>query len=234
VESLGGRGPEQGSQPRLIRNRTDARGKADGSARLHDDKATSACGASQQRGEALQLGSLASTSQPRAPSQRIERAAPVRGAAQSAARGKPRERIQRRRRGPRGRSRADPHWSKRRGARPGASSTAKEILARKWPARLTLSPDSSTRTTSTVTARRRPVRTGRPRGGTNRVPPARQAGRGCHIRRPEPSKGARPLDSDAVLQIRAWLREAGFRETTLRNLVGTGSNVVWSMVVGIK
>jgi hypothetical protein len=31
-----------------------------------------------------------------------------------------------------------------------------------------------------------------------------------------------------------WVRDAGFRETILRHLVGTGSNVVWSMVVGIK
>ncbi|MGI9149587.1 MAG: methyltransferase [Chloroflexota bacterium] len=35
-------------------------------------------------------------------------------------------------------------------------------------------------------------------------------------------------------EIRGWLRDAGFRETSLRHVVGTGSNVVWSMVVGIK
>ena len=35
-------------------------------------------------------------------------------------------------------------------------------------------------------------------------------------------------------EIRGWLRDAGFRETSLRHLVGTGSTVVWSMVVGVK
>jgi hypothetical protein len=35
-------------------------------------------------------------------------------------------------------------------------------------------------------------------------------------------------------EMRAWLRDAGFRKTTLHHLLGTGSNVVWSMVVGVK
>ena len=35
-------------------------------------------------------------------------------------------------------------------------------------------------------------------------------------------------------EIRGWLRDAGFRETSLRHLFGTGSSVVWSMVVGVK
>jgi O-methyltransferase domain/Dimerisation domain len=35
-------------------------------------------------------------------------------------------------------------------------------------------------------------------------------------------------------EMRAWLRDAGFRETSLHHLVGTGSSVVWSMVVGVK
>jgi hypothetical protein len=35
-------------------------------------------------------------------------------------------------------------------------------------------------------------------------------------------------------EMRAWLRDAGFRETSLRHLVGTGSSVVASMVVGVK
>lgn len=35
-------------------------------------------------------------------------------------------------------------------------------------------------------------------------------------------------------EIRVWLRNAGFRETSVRHVVGTGSTVVWSMVVGIK
>jgi hypothetical protein len=35
-------------------------------------------------------------------------------------------------------------------------------------------------------------------------------------------------------ELRAWLRDAGFRETSLRHVVGTGPDVVWSMVVVIK
>ena len=35
-------------------------------------------------------------------------------------------------------------------------------------------------------------------------------------------------------EIRGWLRDAGFRDTTLQPLVGAGSMVVWSMVVGVK
>jgi hypothetical protein len=35
-------------------------------------------------------------------------------------------------------------------------------------------------------------------------------------------------------EMRAWLRDAGFRETSVRHLVGTGSMVLWSMVVGVK
>jgi O-methyltransferase domain/Dimerisation domain len=35
-------------------------------------------------------------------------------------------------------------------------------------------------------------------------------------------------------EIRAWLRDAGFQDTSLRHLVGTGSTGVWSMVVGVK
>jgi hypothetical protein len=35
-------------------------------------------------------------------------------------------------------------------------------------------------------------------------------------------------------EMRVWLRDAGFRQTSLHHLVGTGSSVVASMVVGIK
>ena len=35
-------------------------------------------------------------------------------------------------------------------------------------------------------------------------------------------------------EIGGWLRDAGFRDTTLQPLVGAGSMVIWSMVVGIK
>jgi hypothetical protein len=40
--------------------------------------------------------------------------------------------------------------------------------------------------------------------------------------------------SATAAEIRGWLRDAGFRETSLYRLVGKGSNVVWSMVVGVK
>jgi hypothetical protein len=35
-------------------------------------------------------------------------------------------------------------------------------------------------------------------------------------------------------EIRGWLRDAGFRDTSRQDLVGAGSMVVWSLVVGIK